>query len=278
MQVILTKKDLLESLSEKKNEIIGFVPTMGALHQGHISLLTTSRKENDLLVCSIFINPTQFNNPKDLEYYPRPTSIDLAILEKNQVDIAFLPNPEEIYGKKSNWKIDLGNLDMVLEGKSRPGHFQGVAQIVKILFDLVKPNNAYFGLKDYQQFLVVKKLIDIFKLEINLVGLPIIREKDGLAMSSRNTRLSGLQRKSAPIIFQALEAVRLNGKKFPPLISAKLGLEILDRIKMVEPEYFEIVNAENLLPATKWENGIQYMALVAARLGEIRLIDNMLVG
>jgi pantoate--beta-alanine ligase len=273
MKVIKYKKELIEVLQGKEKR--GLVPTMGALHQGHISLLIQARQNNECLVSSLFVNPTQFTNPQDLEHYPRPLEQDLEILKKNGVDIAFVPDASEIYRDPQPWHMELGNLDKVLEGISRPGHFQGVTQIVKILFDLVKPDKAYFGLKDYQQFLVIKKLVEFYHLPLELVGCPIIREPDGLAMSSRNLHLSSKNRSEAIILFQALSRVYDQGRSQSPDQLRNLGRSLIERVPGIDVEYFDICDQGKLISLKQWTPNIEAIALVAARVGNTRLIDNM---
>lgn len=275
MKIIKLKKELKEALQIEGDKKKGFVPTMGALHKGHISLINRAREENESVISSLFVNPTQFNNPKDLEFYPRPLEQDLEILVKNGVDIAFVPDNQEIYGNPSPWHFDLGSMDQVLEGQSRPGHFQGVTQIVKILFDLVNPDKAYFGLKDYQQFLVIKKMVEYFQMPIEIVGCPIIRDPDGLAMSSRNLHLSPLERKKALILNQTLSRIKDQGFHNRPSELIQMGTSLIESQQGVDLEYFEIADPDNLQTLFHWIPGVQAIALVAAKVGNTRLIDNM---
>jgi pantoate--beta-alanine ligase len=277
--IFKTKKALTAHISELKNEgkRIGLVPTMGALHQGHLSLLGFIKGYCDIRVCSIFVNPTQFNNAEDLEKYPRPVEHDIRVLKEAQCDILFLPEVEEMYGEPESWHIDLGNLDSILEGAFRAGHFQGVTQIVHKLFTLVRPDVACFGQKDYQQFAVIQKMVTDLQMPVSLVLCPIIREADGLAMSSRNVRLSTLGRKHALALYNSLEYFRKN-------VSSEnfqlLKREVAERLKAnteIEFEYFEICHPADLSPLQSVQPGATVVALVAAWVDDVRLIDNMLI-
>ncbi len=277
MRIIKTKLELLEVLENLDKRKIGFVPTMGALHKGHISLLQRARKENKFVVSSIFVNPKQFTNIQDLENYPRPLEQDLTILRENKIDLAFIPESEDIYREKRDWNLNLDGLDEILEGSFRPGHFQGVTQIVKILFELIQPHRAYFGLKDFQQFLIIKKLTQIFHLPIEIIGCPIIRETDGLALSSRNIYLSPLEREMAPIIFQSLKEIQ-NMKPHYSLIDCldKVRISLLE-YKELEIEYLEIADVQNLKSIKNWQDAKNCIVLAAIKLGQTRLIDNLIL-
>lgn len=255
--------------------MITFVPTMGALHRGHLSLIERAKALGDIVVCSIFVNPTQFNDPKDLEIYPRPIQDDIKKLEAVSCDVLFNPAVAEIYAGNENWHLDIGELEGLLEGKFRPGHYQGVTQVVYKLFNIVKPDIALFGQKDYQQFLVINHMIRLLNLPVKLVMCPIAREADGLAMSSRNIHLTAADREHALILSKTLNEVKQN---FDP--------DKIDRLKHlaeqaiaaepgVIPAYFEIADGETLLPANK--NTKTIVALVAATVGKTRLIDNVIV-
>lgn len=279
MLIFKTKKALTAHISELKSEgkRIGLVPTMGALHQGHLSLLDFINGYCDIRVCSIFVNPTQFNNAEDLEKYPRPVERDIRVLKEAQCDILFLPEVEEMYGERELWHIDLGNLDGILEGAFRGGHFQGVTQIVHKLFTLVRPDVACFGQKDYQQFAVIQKMVSDLELPVSLVLCPIIREADGLAMSSRNVRLSTAGRMHALALYHSLEYFREN-------VSSEgfqlLKQEVVGRLKAdtsIEFEYFEVCDPADLSPLESVQPGATLVALVAAWVDGVRLIDNMLI-
>lgn len=248
---------------------------MGALHQGHLSLIEQAKQLGDIVVCSIFVNPTQFNDPKDLEIYPRPIQDDIKKLEAVNCDILFNPEVSEMYADNEKWHLDLGPVEGLLEGKFRPGHYQGVTQVVAKLFDIVKPDIALFGQKDYQQFLVISKMVELLNMPVKLVMCPIAREADGLAMSSRNIHLTADDRKHALILSKALNTVKQN---FDPEKIDQLRQQAEQDIAAepgVVPAYFEIADGETLLPANK--NTKNVVALVAATVGKTRLIDNVVI-
>jgi pantoate--beta-alanine ligase len=280
--MILFKKitELTAFLDQKKKtgNTIGFVPTMGALHQGHISLISNSKQQNKVTVCSIFINPTQFNESKDFEKYPITLEKDIDILEKSDCDILFLPAVKEIYptGLINRPHYELGYLETVLEGKYRPGHFQGVCQIVLLLLNIVQPHNLYLGQKDYQQCMVIKKLVALIKLKINVVICTTLRENDGLAMSSRNMRLNEQERKLAVKISETLFLIKKEIKPGNIRNLKERGIEYLSAGKF-KVDYLEIANADTLEILETWDGKQPVVALVAAYLNEIRLIDNMLL-
>jgi len=249
---------------------------MGALHAGHLSLIKLARQKADVIVCSIFVNPTQFNDKKDLENYPRPVDDDIRKLEDVNCDILFIPEVNEMYNSAEKWKIDLGNFDQILEGKIRPGHYQGVTQIVKKLFDTIKPHYAFFGQKDYQQFMVISYMVKKLRIKIKLVLCPIIRESDGLAMSSRNIYLSPDDRKNALALFKGLsKAKELYKTKTIPQIKNEVN-SYLYSAPGIELEYFEIFNA-NSFKAVSSKRSASLIALVAAKIGSIRIIDNIIL-
>ena len=278
-------------LSLKQNgKKIGFIPTMGALHKGHISLIEYSEKENDITVVSIFVNPTQFNNTEDLKKYPRTLKKDIEKLEKTKTSILFVPPEKEMYPEKDNRKFNFGNIETVMEGKHRPGHFNGVAQIVSKLFEAVKPNIAYFGQKDFQQYAIIKLLTKKYlsNLNIKIVSCPIIREPDGLAMSSRNVRLNSEQRKNATLISQTLfKAKEMNNLKghsaennlkgcCTVLELKKWVVEQINANKYLQVEYFDIVDDTYLKSIKKWDKNNIKVACIAVFCGKIRLIDNII--
>ncbi len=278
MIVYRTKSELIRHLDDLrgKQKSIGLVPTMGALHQGHISLVTRSTHENDFTVASIFVNPTQFNNSSDLEKYPRTPEKDLELLQKNRVDVVFLPPVEEMYPESDRRLFDLGGLDQVLEGATREGHFNGVAQIVSKLFQITEPHRAYFGQKDFQQLVIIRHLTQILNLGLEVVACPIIREKDGLAMSSRNIRLGRKERKEAPFIYQTLaKAVEIRGEFSPDELKSWVRTRF-DQHPLFKLDYFEIIEDKALKPVRSWKEEANKVACIAVILGGIRLIDNMI--
>ena len=257
---------------------IGFVPTMGALHQGHLSLIDQCRQENSCCVVSIFVNPTQFNDKNDYTKYPRLLDQDLEKIS-SLADFIFVPDEAEIYpeGNYEIIKIDLGKTGTIMEASMRLGHFDGVVTVVKKLFDIVKPDAAYFGQKDFQQFCVIRKLVETFGMDMELKLCPTIREKDGLAMSSRNLLLSEDERKVAPLLYETLT---MAGKLLGVTETDKIKNQAEQRLKaekIVNFEYFEIVDADSLEPVSSLENHRQVLIAVAAKVGKIRLIDNIIV-
>jgi pantoate--beta-alanine ligase len=279
MLIFTTQADLkahLESVSSSK-KTIGFVPTMGALHRGHLSLMTESLKENDLTVVSIFVNPTQFNNLEDLEKYPRTLESDVEKMKGlNDSIIVFAPTVEDIYkGNTVSQSFDFDGLENQMEGKHRPGHFDGVGTIVKRLFEIVKPTNAYFGEKDFQQLQIIRKMVEKTKLPVNIIGRPIFREENGLAMSSRNERLTPEEKEKASIIHKILlEAKDLFGTKNAKEVSEWTQNAFNERTDF-KLEYFEIADESTLLPAETKIEGKKYRAFVAVYVNEIRLIDTI---
>jgi pantoate--beta-alanine ligase len=277
MIVYRTKSDLREHLVtfQKEGKTVGLVPTMGALHPGHASLVERAIKENDTVVVSIFVNPTQFTDPADLDLYPRTLDQDLEILRNLDVSLVFVPEVKEMYPEEESRTYDLGGLDSVMEGKYRSGHFNGVAQIVSKLFLLIQPQRAYFGQKDFQQLVIVRRLVELLGLDLDIVPCPIIREKDGLAMSSRNTRLTREERKIAPFIYETL--VRAREKKdemSPAQIKEWVSIQF-DQQSNFDLEYFEIVEDKGLMPVETWDETVNKVACLAVHLGEVRLIDNL---
>lgn len=279
--VFNTKRDLKEHLDKLRSQgkRIGLVTTMGALHEGHLSLMKFTKEDSDVLVCSIFVNPTQFNNDDDLLKYPRPIEQDISLLEKIDCDVLFLPNVEEMYSEPEQWHIDLDGMDTILEGAFRPGHFQGVTQIVKKLFDAVEPHFASFGQKDYQQYVVIAKMVELFNLPVELKLCPTVREPNGLAMSSRNVRLTDNGKKQALALSAALRSVSekvRGGAEFYSKLKQE-AISFLENADGVELEYFEICDRETLQPVDQPQNDIKLVALVAAWVEGVRLIDNMFI-
>lgn len=264
---------------KQSGQMLGFVPTMGALHNGHLSLIEKSAEECDITACSIFVNPSQFNDKADFDKYPRLFEKDIQMLANTKCNIIFAPEIKEIYEDESYDLLDinLAYLEQELEGKFRQDHFQGVVTVVKKLFDIVQPDKAYFGQKDYQQFMVIKKLVEYFEMPVELVRCPIIRENDGLAMSSRNLRLSADERAFAPTIYQTLTKAKelLNSKSIAEIQS--WAKDQLSGNKLVEFEYFEIRNADDLRAVDNIDTVKELVILTALKVGKIRLIDNILV-
>lgn len=280
VKILYHKKALSEYLASFRREgkHIGLVPTMGALHAGHLSLLNYIKEYCDISVCSIFVNPTQFNDPEDLEKYPRPIQQDLKLLEEIGCDVVFIPAVEEMYGEGEEWTIELGRLDQVLEGALRPGHYQGVTQIVKKLFDVVKPDVACFGQKDYQQFLVVEKMVEIYSLDIDLIMCPTLREADGLAMSSRNVRLSPKGRQQALAIVKTLIGFQETYLDLGLGEARDQAIRKLTESEGLTLEYFEVCEPQTLRTVHSAKKGDQLVVLVAAWVDGVRLIDNIILG
>jgi len=267
-------KSKLSIIDKKKT--LGLVPTMGALHEGHLSIVNRAKKENDYVVVSIFVNPTQFDKEEDLLKYPNTVETDLKLLEDLQCDFVFMPKIEEIYADNVvSDSFDFDNLDKVMEGAFRKGHFDGVATIVKKLFNITHPNNAYFGEKDFQQLQIIKKMVEIESIPIQIIACEIYREDDGLAMSSRNLRLSPKQRNAAPLIHKTLlQSIELIHQKKIDFIKTFVENN-MKRNEFLELEYFEIADIETLIPATEIIPDKKYRAFIAAFAGPIRLIDNI---
>lgn len=281
--MLLFKKvnDLQNHISKSTNtsNSFGFVPTMGALHEGHLSLVKQSKEETTFTVCSIFVNPTQFNESTDLEKYPRTPGKDLALLSEVGCDIVFIPPVEEVYPPNVELKndFDFGELEKPMEGMFRPGHFTGVAQVVKRLLDIVQPTKLYMGQKDFQQFAVIQNMLEQMNSSIENVMCPIIREADGLAMSSRNVRLTKENRQDAPQIFQTLKEAKKNMHALFPQEIKKIALEKLNTIPGFKSEYFEIVHGKTLQPIEVLEDVKYAVACVAVWAGNVRLIDNIIL-
>lgn len=257
---------------------LGFVPTMGALHEGHLSLAKESIKNNDITVCSIFVNPTQFNNPDDLLHYPKSPEEDIRMLEEIGCDAVFMPDNQMMYPEPAVISFNIGYLDTILEGKFRKGHFNGVALIVSKLFNIVRPDNAYFGQKDLQQFVILNRLVKDLSYPINMVRMPIVREPDGLAMSSRNRRLNKEERKNALAFYQALKLAQENLQSGQTVNNTKSEVaDFFQKQNKVKLEYFEIVDAETLLDVKEPFGGREVALVIAGYVGEVRLIDNFII-
>ncbi len=278
MKILRTVEELnkLTNLENYKSSSIGFVPTMGALHQGHSSLITKSKSENQIVICSIFVNPTQFNKPEDLENYPRTEEKDITILEDLGCDYLFMPSIDEIYDNYIFPEIDLKELELVMEGKFRPGHFKGVCQVVYRLFDLIKPTKAYFGLKDFQQVAVIKFMTKHFLFPIEIIACQTIREESGLAMSSRNLRLSEAEKKDSLIIFNTLQFIKENLENFDSIKTLKDKAINYFHKGNLTLEYLEIVD-QNTLTQSNEKVKKNLVVCIAAYCNKIRLIDNMIL-
>lgn len=279
--IIIRNKIELGSFLQLQREnglTIGFVPTMGALHEGHISLLMEAKKQVDFTVCSIFVNPNQFNDKSDLARYPRTPEKDALMLEKAGCDVLFLPDVEEIYPEEDKRVFDFGKLDKVLDGAHRPGHFNGVAQVVSRLFDIVQPDKAFFGLKDYQQLLIIKALTKQLNLKVIIVPCAILREKDGLAMSSRNMLLNPAEREAAAIIPQLLSDAKSLLKAGKNMQEVKGLLESkLSKNQIYKLDYLELCNASDLNSINSLNKSGESIILIACFVGKIRLIDNLVI-
>lgn len=277
MEVINNIQEIVNTVDKckKKGKSIGLVPTMGALHEGHLSLVKEAFKNNDIVFVSIFVNPTQFNNLKDLETYPRTLENDLKLLENSGCSYVFTPSIEEIYPEPDNRIFDFGYLDSIMEGANRPGHFNGVGQIVSKLLTLIPANRAYFGMKDFQQVAIIKKLIKIINSDTEIVKCPIIRENDGLAKSSRNALLSQEHRRNAPKIHKCLKkASTFIGDKSVKDIQEWVINEINSN-EYLEVEYFKIIDEDSLKPVNKFEDHKAVVGCITVQAGNVRLIDNI---
>jgi pantoate--beta-alanine ligase len=259
----------------ENGQSLGFVPTMGALHEGHLSLIRRCKLQNNITVVSIFVNPTQFNDKNDLKNYPRTTEKDLDMLRSVGCDMVFMPDVTEIYPVPDTRIFDFGGIDKIMEGKQRPGHFNGVAQVVTRLFDLVKPHRAYFGLKDFQQLAIIKKVVADYHYPVEIIPCPIIRETDGLAMSSRNRLLSADEHSRALLLSQSLFMAKEMKAEYMPAEVIKFLRDRVTSAPGIELEYFEIINGYNLQPVDGWHTVDYIIGCLAARVGKIRLIDNI---
>ena len=276
MEIIRTVAELKAKLNAtRENGSIGLVPTMGALHAGHLSLIERARRENDTVVVSVFVNPTQFNNPNDLATYPRTEEADTAMLREAGVDYAFIPSVEEIYPEPDTRQFALGPVAEVMEGAMRPGHFNGVAQIVSKLFDFTRPTRAYFGEKDFQQIAVIRKMVELEGFDLEIVDCPIKREADGLAMSSRNVRLTPEQRAIAPAIHKALKGSLSWAADHSVEETKRYVIDEINSFPQMEVEYYEIVDALTMQPVSDWAETDSAVGCVTVFCGDVRLIDNI---
>jgi len=278
MRIVRYKSDLAAEIQKIKSEgkTVGFVPTMGALHNGHLALVTRAVNENDICIVSIFVNPTQFNNATDLKKYPRNLEKDALLLENVGCNLIFAPEPDEMYDSdemNGRFQFDFGGLDEVMEGKFRPGHFNGVVQVVSKLFTFVQPTKAYFGEKDFQQLAIIHRMVEVLNYDVTVVDCPIIREESGLAMSSRNERLTPEQRKNAIEISKVLSESRNFAKNSAPAEVISWVVNQINAVSELEVEYYEIVNATTLQPLCSWSESA--VGCIAVYCGEVRLIDNI---
>ena len=279
MQVLNTKNELISLLENlrKEGKKIGFVPTMGALHEGHLSLVKESKHNSDITVVSIFVNPTQFNDQEDLKRYPRTLEKDIELLKTAGCDIVFAPSVEEIYPEPDTRKFDFGYLETVMEGAKRPGHFNGVGQVVSRLFDIVSPQKAFFGMKDFQQVAIIKNMVQQLKYDVEIIPCPIIREEDGLAKSSRNTYLSAEERKAALILSQTIKMAKelvAEGEKDAEVLVAKMKKNI-EKEPLAKIDYVKAVNG--LTMQQQKEIKAPMLVAMAVYIGKTRLIDNMII-
>jgi pantoate--beta-alanine ligase len=272
---IASLKVYLEEI-RRSGKTIGLVPTMGALHKGHLALINASKAQNSATICSIYVNPTQFNNPADLQKYPRNLDKDMELLGTVGCDAVFCPDNDEMYDGPSVLKFDFGSLDKVMEGQYRPGHFSGVALVVSKLFNIVEPHNAYFGQKDWQQFAVIQQVVRELKFCLVLHSIPTLRENDGLAMSSRNLRLNDRQRQQAAVFFQALRLAQQNLKMGKEIAGVKrLVKETVEKTEGMSLEYFEVAESKSLHLLDQIDGATQPIMCIAGYVGDVRLIDNM---
>jgi pantoate--beta-alanine ligase len=273
---------IVETVEELKNVLfrvrsvgksVGFVPTMGALHKGHLALLQQARSENEVVVCSIFVNPMQFNNDADLQKYPRTLEADVALLQ-GVADVVFAPSKQEVFPEPPTEKYDFGQLETVMEGIARPGHFNGVAIIVKRLFDWINPEKAYFGEKDFQQLVIIKKMVKQCKLPVEIISCPIVREESGLAFSSRNQRLNDSELELAANINRILQGSSTISNPSVEAIKSFVMNE-LNKYPALKLDYFDIVNAQTLQPVETLKSAKNIVGCIAVYVGEVRLIDNI---
>lgn len=268
-------KELQEELAQYQPFEIGFVPTMGALHAGHRSLVEKARRECKIVVVSVFVNPTQFNDKTDLKNYPRTPEADLAILEEAGADIVLMPTVEEIYPEPDTRQFDFGLIDKVMEGATRPGHFNGVAQVVSRLFDIVKPGKAYFGEKDFQQIAVIKAMVKQLGLELEIVECPIIRDIDGLALSSRNLLLTAEHRAAAPEIYATLKQCADKAQQMTPQQLTEWVISEVEKSGLLKVIYFQAVDSLSMQEVASWQQSEHIQGCIAVQAGAIRLIDNV---
>ena len=275
MEKFTTVEGLKGALAARKGSSVGLVPTMGALHDGHVSLVRRARAENDTVVVSVFVNPTQFNDKNDLRNYPRTPEADLEVLRKAGADIVFMPTVEEVYPEPDTRVFDFGQLDKVMEGATRPGHFNGVGQVVSRLLELVTPDRAYFGEKDFQQIAVIKELVRQLAIPVQIVECPIVREADGLALSSRNLLLTAEHRAAAPMIHAAMQAEAETAGTKSVEETERDVIARVEKSPLLKVIYFQLVDEDTLQPVKDWKSAAHVRGCIAVQAGEIRLIDNL---
>ena len=275
METITNSEELRRALGSRNRSGIGFVPTMGALHAGHRSLVERARRECATVVVSVFVNPTQFNDKTDLKNYPRTPEADLRLLEEVGADYVFMPSVEEVYPEPDTRTFDFGMIDKVMEGATRPGHFNGVAQVVSRLFDLVKPAKAYYGEKDFQQIAVIREMVRQLRIPVEIIPCPIVRGEDGLALSSRNTLLDTDHRTAAPYIYKVLKAaVEKSHQTTPDQLAAWVTAQV-ESNPLLKVIYFQVVDAATMQQVRTWEESPAIQGCIAVQAGDIRLIDNI---
>ena len=275
MKVFESVKELRAELDKAEQSGIGFVPTMGALHAGHRSLVERARRENGTVVVSILVNPTQFNDKYDLKHYPRTPEADARLLEEAGADFVLMPSVEEIYPQPDSRQFDFGLIDKVMEGATRPGHFNGVAQVVSRLFDIVRPARAYFGEKDFQQIAVIKSMVAQLALPIEIVECAIVRGEDGLALSSRNTLLDAAHRAAAPHIYATLRAAVTQSQEMAPARLKEWVTAEVERNPLLKVIYYQSVDARTMQEVAAWDDSPRIQGCIAVQAGDIRLIDNI---
>lgn len=273
---LVTQISELQNILEKEKKVVGLVPTMGALHAGHLSLINKACQQTDIVVVSVFVNPTQFNDKEDLKSYPRDLNKDLTLLSTTDCQLVFAPEVEEIYPEPDTRQFSFGSLETVMEGKHRSGHFNGVAQIVSKLFNIVQPDKAFFGFKDFQQLVIIKTLVKQLTLPVEIVPCDIVREDDGLAMSSRNMLLTAEQRKNAVHISQILLDAKNKLKEMSVKELCDWVIKRINENEYLETEYFEVVDDEKLEPIISWDEPKNKVGCIAVYCGKIRLIDNII--
>ena len=275
MKVFESVKELRTELDKAEESGIGFVPTLGALHAGHRSLVERARRENGTVVVSVFVNPTQFNDKNDLKHYPRTPEADARLLEEAGADFVLMPTVEEIYPQPDTRQFDFGLIDKVMEGATRPGHFNGVAQVVSRLFDIVRPARAYFGEKDFQQIAVIKSMVAQLALPIEIVECAIVRGEDGLALSSRNTLLDAAHRAAAPHIYATLRAAVTQSQEMAPARLKEWVTAEVERNPLLKVIYYQSVDARTMQEVAAWDDSSRIQGCIAVQAGDIRLIDNI---